>query len=503
MIYLYTLTARNDTMKGIKNKSIFLLAFLLICASFISFNIKTTPENFQSQVAGKPNFLFIYTDDQRYNTIHALGNSEIITPNLDKLVQNGTTFTHAFNMGAWHGAVCVASRSMLMTGMSVWDVKEQENDLLKLQEKNEFWSQQLKGAGYETYFSGKWHVNIDVNKVFDHVRNVRPGMALQNQAGYNRPLSPQDTLWQPWDAKQGGQWQGGKHWNEVLADDADLYLNEASKSDKPFFMYLAFNAPHDPRQAPKRWVDQYPLDKIILPENFLEEYPYAVEMGCGQDLRDEKLAPFPRTAFAVKKHIQEYYASISYLDEQIGRILSALRNSGQFENTYIIFTSDHGLGLGQHGLMGKQSMFDHSMRPPLVIAGPKIPKGERRDQLVYLQDVMATTYDIAHIQKPQQVYFHSLMPYIFNKKQASSYPEIYGCYMDTQRMVRTDRYKMIVYPKASKVILFDLKKDPLEMNDIAGVSANAAILKDLKLRLVRQQKQLNDGLDLTDILKGI
>ena len=486
-----------------KTKIISIFAILFFSASFISFNIKIRPENFQSQVAGKPNFLFIYTDDQRYNTIHALGNSEIITPNLDKLVQNGTTFKHAFNMGAWHGAVCVASRSMLMTGMSVWDVKEEEKDFSKLQANNGFWSKQLKQAGYETYFSGKWHVNTDITKVFDNVRNVRPGMAEQNPAGYNRPISPQDTLWQPWDIKQGGQWQGGKHWNEVLADDAELYLTEASKSEKPFFMYLAFNAPHDPRQAPKRWVDQYPLDKIALPENFLEQYPYAVEMGCGPDLRDEKLAPFPRTAFAVKKHIQEYYASISYMDEQVGHILLALKNSGQLANTYIIFTSDHGLGLGQHGLMGKQSMFDHSMRPPLIIAGPKIPKGERRDQLVYLQDVMATTYDIAHIEKPKQVYFHSLMPYIIDKRRASNYPEIYGCYMDTQRMVRTDRYKMIVYPKAAKILLFDLKKDPLEMADIAGIAANAAILKDLKSRLVRQQKQLNDRLDLTEILKSI
>jgi arylsulfatase A-like enzyme len=482
----------------------FKLVFQLFCFAGISLILSgSTIRKSPPAAKGKPNIILIFTDDQRFNTLRALGNDQVITPNLDGLVRGGTTFTHAYNMGAWHGAVCVASRAMLLTGMSVWNVKNQEKDYAPLVNSKGFWPQQLKLAGYETYMTGKWHVATDAAKLFDHSSHIRPGMPNQTPQGYNRPLSRTDTTWQPWKEEYEGFWKGGKHWSEVVADDAIGYLGEASKKETPFFMYLAFNAPHDPRQAPKRWVDKYPVDDIKLPASYLDEYPYKVEMGCGPDLRDEQLAPFPRTPYAVKKNIQEYYASISYMDEQVGRILEALKKSGKLENTYIFFTADHGLAVGHHGLIGKQSMFDHSIRPPLVVSGPGIPKGEKRDQDVYLQDVVATTYELAGIKKPGHVFFNSFMPLIKDKKKAGAYPEIYGCYMDLQRMVRADGYKMIVYPKASKILLFDLKKDPDEMHDIAGLPSSAPILRSLKAKLTGQQKALHDELDLSGLLGGI
>lgn len=464
-----------------------------LLAIIASSNIQTDPKKAR---AAKPNIIFIYSDDQRYNTIHALGDRQIITPNLDSLVGAGTTFTHAYNMGAWHGAVCVASRTMLVTGLPVWKAQQQEKQLANLMAKDGFWSQQMKKAGYETYLTGKWHVRADANKLFDHVVHERPGMPNQTPKGYNRPLSVNDTAWQPFDEENGGFWKGGKHWSEVLADDAVGYIQEASRKESPFFMYLAFNAPHDPRQAPKKFVDLYPVDKIVLPDSYLDEYPFKDAMGCGTDLRDEQLAPFPRTPYAVKKHIQEYYASITHLDQQIGRILRALKESGKLENTYVFFTSDHGLSVGHHGLLGKQSMFDHSIRTPLIVAGPGIPKREKRDQQVYLQDIMATTYDLASIAKPEHVFFNSLLPLIRNKKKAGNYEQIYSCYMDLQRMVRTDRYKLIYYPKINKTLLFDLQNDPREKKDLAGNKQNEALISDLKNRLVAQQKMMGDTLVL-------
>ena len=451
----------------------------------------------------KPNIILIFTDDQRYNTLNALGNEQLITPNLDRLVKGGTTFTHAYNMGAWGGAVCVTSRAMLLTGLSMWKVMKEEKDYSRLINTNSFWPQQMKLAGYETYMAGKWHVNTDVSKVFDHVRNVRPGMPDQTPKGYNRPLSKTDTTWQPWNEEYGGYWKGGKHWSAVLADDAVAYIGEAAKKDSSFFMYLAFNAPHDPRQAPKRWVDKYPVDQLKLPASYLDEYPFKTEMGCGVNLRDEQLAPFPRTQYAVRKNIQEYYASISYMDEQVGRILEALKNSGKMGNTYILFTADHGLAVGHHGLMGKQSMFDHSMRPPLVIAGPGIPKGEKRGQNVYLQDLMATSYELAGIKKQEHVFFNSLLPMVRDKNQPGPYTSIYGAYMTTQRMVRTNRYKLIIYPVASKMLLFDIVNDPEEMHDIFEKPSSKKILKELGIKMREQQKIMNDELDLSRFLNTI
>lgn len=450
---------------------------------------------------GKPNILFIFTDDQAYNTIHALGENEIFTPHLDSLVAAGTTFTNAFNMGSWQGAVCTASRTMLLTGLPLWDAQQSEKKFDEIVATSGIWVQHLKKDGYETYMSGKWQGKTDVNVIFDHVINANTAGPTQTPEGYNRPLSTADTVWKPWDEKFGGFWKGGQHWSEVLANDARNHFEQIANKETPFFMYLAFNAPHDPRQAPKKFIDQYPLDKISVPANYLDDYPYKENIGSGTHSRDETLAPFPRTPYAVKKNIQEYYAIISHMDEQIGKILHALAESGKLSNTYVFFASDHGLAVGHHGLMGKQNMFDHSIRVPLIVAGPGIPKGEKRDQQIYLQDIMATTYELAGIEKPAHVYFNSFLPVIRNNKSREAYAEIYGGYINLQRMVRTPRYKLIVYPAASKILLFDLKTDPGEVVDVSGQAKYQKTLKDLKARLIRQQKQLNDTLDLAKLLK--
>lgn len=187
----------------------------------------------------KPNVLFIFSDDQSYETIRAHYHTDIDTPNLDRLVERGTSFTHAYNMGAWHGAVCVASRTMLVTGKSIWRAKNAEKKL----ELNQLWPRRMADQGYETYFSGKWHIQINAAKAFEHTINIRGGMPSAKPEGYNRPIHGQPDPWSPSDPKFGGFWQGGKHWSEVLGDDAVELLEKAAKSKKPFFMYLAFNAP--------------------------------------------------------------------------------------------------------------------------------------------------------------------------------------------------------------------------------------------------------------------
>lgn len=457
----------------------------------------------------QPNILFVFADDQCFDTINALGNSEVRTPNLDRLAREGTTFTNTYNMGSWTGAVCVASRTMLNTGRFLWHAKAAK--LGEVTRREQSWSQLLGNAGYETYMSGKWHVGgLKTQKIFDHVIHERPGMPIDTDEGYNRPVEGQRDKWSPSDPKFGGHWEGGKHWSEVLADDATTFLQQAAKRDQPFFMYLAFNAPHDPRQSPQRFVDSYPQDKIAIPTNFLPEYPYKQEIGCYREestkdgatttvlLRDERLAPWPRTEYAVRVHRQEYYSIITHMDEQIGRILEALDRSGKRDNTYIIFTADHGLACGQHGLMGKQNMYEHSMRPPLIVVGPNVPSGEQRDALVYLQDVMPTTLDLAGAGKPEHVDFHSLLPHLQDAHHPSAYDAVYGVYQkDLQRMIRVGDWKLIVYPQAHVVRLFDLETDPEEMNDLAGEPQHRQRTRDLFERLVHLQKQMDDPLDLS------
>jgi len=268
-------------------------------------------------------------------------------------------------------------------------------------------------------------------------------------------------------------------------------------------MYLAFNAPHDPRQAPQEFVDKYPLTKIKAPENWLPEYPYKDDIGNSPGLRDEALAPFPRTEYAIKTHIKEYYAIITHLDAQIGKILDALEASGKADNTYIFFSADHGLSVGHHGLIGKQSMFDHSMRVPLMITGPGIPAGKQVSQDIYLQDLMPTALELAGIEKPDYVDFNSILGLAKGSQTTGGIDAVYGAYIDLQRMVRKDGFKLIVYPKISKVLLFDMKEDPLEMNNLADDPVYHERLMNLFLELMDLQKKMEDKLDLSTVYNEI
>ncbi|MEM7013018.1 MAG: sulfatase-like hydrolase/transferase [Verrucomicrobiota bacterium] len=442
----------------------------------------------------KPNLLFIFADDQCFRTINALNNDEIETPNLDRLVAQSTTFTHAYNMGSWSGAVCVASRAMLNSGKYIW--RANKTNLKDMEANGELWSQLLGKEGYDTYFTGKWHVKADTAKIFTVARNVRGGMPNQTKEGYNRPIDGQPDPWDPSDPKFEGFWKGGKHWSEVVGDDGVDFLNMAAKKDDPFFMYLAFNAPHDPRQSPKEFVDKYPLDKISMPPNFVPEYKWKEEMKSGKGLRDEKLAPFPRTENAVKVNRQEYYAIITHMDVEIGRILDALDASGKADNTWIFFSADHGLAVGEHGLMGKQNMFDHSVRVPLLVSGRGVQKGGKVDSPVYLQDIMATTLDLAGIERPDYVEFQSLVPYVHVGVDPIVRDAIYGAYLDAQRMITLGPDKMILYPKAKAAVLYNVEKDPFETKDLSKNPENKPVMKKLFARLLQLQEEMDDSVDL-------
>lgn len=512
-------------MKLLKIDTMRIIVVLLVMAFVSCKKVKEL-----AVVQKKPNIVFIFTDDQTYTSIHALGNKEIITPNMDVMVEQGTTFTNAYNMGSWTGAVCAASRAMINSGRFVWRANEFRQNWVKHDSVayNKSWGKLMESGGYETYMTGKWHVDAPAQELFNHTVHIRPGMpgdAWDHSAmvakfqanpglkvsgsesimpvGYNRPQNENDTLWKSTDTKFGGFWEGGKHWSEVLKDDAIGFINQAKTKDDPFFMYLAFNAPHDPRQAPQEYIDMYPLENISVPKSFMPEYPFRHHIRNGNDLRDEALAPFPRTEYAIKVHTQEYYASITHVDAQIGKIIEALKASGKMDNTYIFFTADHGLAMGRHGLLGKQSLFDHSMRPPMIVMGPDIPKNNKVKADVYLQDIMATSLEIAGVEKPQYIEFNSFLDLAKGDTSKSHYDAVYGAYREVNRMIRKNGFKLMVYPEIKKVLLFDLENDPEEMNDIAGDSANKEKVKSLFKDLIQLQKEMDDPLDMSAIYEAL
>ncbi len=444
----------------------------------------------------KPNILFLFTDDQTFQSIGCLNNPAVKTPNIDRLVKRGVTFSHCFNQGSWTGAVCVASRAMLNTGRYIYHARKDINN-----EECPLWGETFTKAGYQTFMTGKWH-NGDkaLQRSFQHVGphggGMYPSTPTDGEA-YRRPAPDND--WEPYDQSLSGHWREQEdgsivHSSRLWADAAIEFLNGTAKeSDDPFFMYVAFHAPHDPRQSPKRFVDMYPLDEIEIPPNYVPEHPF--DQGSRYTLRDEILAPFPRTEHAVKVHLQEYYAIITHADYQIGRVLEALEKSGQADNTIIIFSADHGLAVGQHGLMGKQNQYEHSIRMPLTFCGPGIEEDVINDSMVYLHSLYATTCEMAGIEIPATVEFPSLMP-LLNGEQERWHDAIYGSYTDVQRMVRTEDYKLIRYPKAEEVQLFHLQKDPWEKDDLAEDPAYAEVIARLDKRLRELQKQVGDTLEL-------
>ncbi len=501
--------------------------FLIILIGFLSCTKNVQDPIRKNEIKERPNFLFLFTDDQTYQTIHALNNREIETPNMDKLSEQGITFTHCFNQGSWSGAVCVASRTMLLTGQTVFRAPQNEVYLDKWARLNNIkkttevplWQEVFSANGYETFITGKWHNSkYAVLKNFDKGEAIGKGMYPSfdkdhsDKLAYNRSSS--NSEWKPWDIAFTGHWTpkvndiiydennkknmgsaytANKHTSELYADKAINYLmTEVKKLDKPFFMYVAFNAPHDPRQSPKEFVDKYPPSNIKIPENYLKEHPF--DQG-DHKIRDEKLAPFPRTKEAVQLHRSEYYAIITHFDRELGRILKALKASGKADNTYVILSSDHGLAVGQHGLMGKQNQYDHSIRMPLIIKGPNLGIGKKVNNKVYLQSMFATTCELASIEIPETVEFKSINDLLHGRKSGGE-EYIFGTYKGFQRMIRSDEYKLIIYPQIKMVQLFDLKKDPLEITNLAENKNYKKIKKQLFKELIIKQKELGDYITL-------
>ena len=474
----------------------------------------------------KPNFLVVVADDQCFRTIHALNNPEIHTPTFDRLVARGTTFTHCFHQGSWTGAVCVASRAMMHTGRYVWACGGNNcGDYPLLGEA-------FQMSGYNTSVVGKWHNGDETAlRSFTTGKTIGPGFYPSTPVkglAYDRPRA--GDPWTPWDPKYLGHWTPKELWDiehqtpknlfrngpspaktgpryEARQHSCELYANSAvellhkaaTQPDDPFFLYVAWNSPHDPRQAPKEFVDMYPADKIEVPPNFLSQHPFDLgDFHC----RDEQLAPFPRTPNAVQIHRREYYALITYVDKQLGRILDALEKAKLSDNTYIIITGDHGLAVGEHGLMGKQNLYDCSVRMPFIIIGPGVSAGRRIDSLMYQHCLFPTLCDLAGIPTPSTVQFPSLLP-LLRGKHDRMFDSIYCAYRGFQRMARTEKYKLILYPEVKKVQLFDIEKDPWEMNNLAGDSVHSATIAELFRELKKWQNAVSDTLVLDPAAFGI
>lgn len=440
--------------------------------------------------ADGPNVVLVYMDDM---THWSLRSAQVHTPHLDRLRRRGTTFTHAFNQGSLEPAVCVPARRMLLTGLTLFDATPRFGEVQRL-------GAALSKAGYDTFFTGKWHNEPEaLPQDYETVGPWAGGMlgTLDGEdEAYGRPR--RDDRWDPADDARGGHWMtlpdgrvqhSSQRWTDaVLAHLAGL------DGTRPVFAHVAHHAPHDPRQAPREHLERYPVEEVVVPPNVLPRHPF--DNGV-LDIRDELLAPHPRTDDAVRLHRREYFAMLTHVDEQIGRLLDEVdRLEAEGRPTYVVFSGDHGLALGEHGLLGKQNVYDHSTRVPLVIAGPSVPAGAVRDAPVYSGSIYATICDLVGVEQPLHLHFPSLAGALSDGGAQDGAgcgdQDIFTAYGLDQRSLRRGCWKLNRYAEAQHDQLFDVDADPWEMHNLIGRADLAGVVDELAAALTREQRRLGD-----------
>ncbi len=429
----------------------------------------------------RPNVLLLLADDLRRDALGCHGNSYAHTPNIDRLAAQGMRFDRISCMGSRHGAVCIASRAMLMAGSGLHSVRDDLRGTTTVPEL-------LRAAGYRTFAVGKWHNGDEaLLRAFpDGASVARTGMSDH----FDVPLCDVEG------GKVVNVRRGKKHSSELFADAAIAQLERAAAhaGDQPFFGYLAFTAPHDPRDAPREWREKFAQELPELPPNFRGQH--GLDLGAeALTVRDEMLAAWPRDPQVIRRQLADYHALLGHLDEQVGRVLDAVDALGLAPSTLVVFASDQGLALGSHGLLGKQSLYEHSVGTVLLARGPGVAKGASPAR-GYLLDLAATILEAAGVAVPDTMDARSLWPQL-RDPAAPGRDTIFLSFGAKQRAVVEGRFKLIRLPSIDRSLLFDLVADPHEVHDLAGDAARAGDIERMTILLAAQQAAWADTLPLT------
>ena len=439
----------------------------------------------------RPNVLFLLTDDQRYGTIRALGNEEIITPNMDSLVNSGTSFLNAHIPGGTTSAVCMPSRAMLNSGKNIFYL---EGCGKEIPEEHVTMGECFRRGGYTCFETGKWHngtgsfarsfscgENIFFGGMWDHwnvpVSDFREDGVYDNlinfTPNFSANMEPVQVV--------ADRIHAGRHSTELFAGSAVKFI-DGYDGDAPFFMYVSFLAPHDPRTMPRQFRDMYDAEKISLPPNF-QAMP-SFDYGWNANGRDETTEAYPRRPEKIRRHIADYYAMISHIDRQIGEIIAALERRGLLEDTIIVLAGDNGLAVGQHGLMGKQNLYEHSVRIPLVMRGPGIPAAQTSESYVYLQDVYPTLCELCGLDIPASVDGRSFVP-VLRDPGAAVREDLYLVFQARIRGIIRGGIKLLEYRSEQLKLtqLFNLNDDPWERNNLAGTAGTERLTAQLRRRM--------------------
>ena len=454
-------------------------------------------------MSARPNVLFMIADDHRFSGMGHVGREAVRTPALDALAARGTAFSKAYIMGGLSGAVCIPSRTSVHTGASVFRAAGDVDDIASPQNYgrlNDGYSTRartFREEGYHTFATGKWHndkksfadgfcsgANIFLGGMSDHL--AVPLHDFDPTGEY--PQSAQYT---------------GDGFSTNLFTDAAIDFLDGHDTDDPFFLYLAFTSPHDPRMAPEEYAAMYDPADVELPPNFMAEHPFD---NGEMRIRDEDLAAYPRTEEEVRQHIADYYAMITHQDAHIARVLDALDRNGHGENTIIVYTADHGLGVGQHGLLGKQNVYDHSVRVPMIVAGPGVQAGSTVDEIVCLYDAFPTVCELTDTPIPDSVESRSFAGLATGATDTGR-DSAFSVYRDIHRMVTDGDWKLIRHYRVhdrdkgeDRVHLFHVADDPWELSDLSGDPACAGKLRELADTMTVWMREVGDPFASTPVL---
>ncbi|HAO95126.1 MAG TPA: sulfatase, partial [Verrucomicrobiales bacterium] len=466
----------------------------------------------------RPNILFIIADDQSPFDLKIYNSeSPLETPNLDALASGGMVFDGAHHMGAWVGGVCTPSRHMVMSGRTVWHIPDRLNRVMNPHASNpamvppDLAMQTIPAvfnrAGYDTMRTCKRGNSYDkANALFKVCHDA---------------------------TKRGGTDESGSAWH---AEQVLNYLSgrESEKDTAPFLIYFGFSHPHDVRDGKPELLAKYgavnhtdpgsppPANtkQPPLPVGYLPQHPFD---NTHMTVRDEVAVPGVwkrRDERTIRNELGREFACSENIDIQIGRVLRKLEEMGELENTYIIYTADHGIAVGRHGLMGKQNLYEHSWRVPFIVSGPGIKSGTRAKGNNYLLDILPTVCDLAGIDIPKTVQGKSIKPVLMGKSQQIR-NVLYGAYCGGtkpgMRSVRKGDWKLIKYDTMEgtvrKTQLFNLKDNPEELLlehqqkdviaktgnrpsknqvNLAGNQKYAKKLQEMEGLLFREMKRLQD-----------
>jgi arylsulfatase A-like enzyme len=367
---------------------------------------------------------------------------------------------------------------MLLSGRSLAQIDEK---LLK----HETWPHAFGSAGYATFATGKWHNGPpSISKSFQQAKALFVG-------GMVNPLKAPTSDLLPTGKLTPGK-VAPKHLCEEATDETLAFL-KSRDGKQPFFAYLAFDGPHDPHIVPEGFPIDYAPASIPLPPNFLPQHPFD---NGEMVIRDEQLMKWPRPEADVKTMLAEYYRYISFLDVQVGRVLDAVDASPYAANTIIVYAADSGVARGSHGLIGKQNLYEHSMRVPLIVAGPGIAADKRSEAMCYLFDVMPTLGKLCGIATPQGSNGREFASVLKDPAQPGRPFLMFG-YKTIQKALSDGRWKLIRYPHVDRTQLFDLQSDPFETKDLSADPAQAERIKAMLEKLAVEMKGDGDNDPLT------